>query len=105
MIIASAIKLVDGTVYVGKRHGDCFQNYKLINKLEESDGCTFDAIQGFINDKLEFLTRTQAYYESYSCGQCKKKEYDKDFYDKAKGTCWYITEEEYYPILFSEDLW
>jgi len=30
MIIASAIKTPDDSVFVGKRHGDCYKNMKII---------------------------------------------------------------------------
>jgi hypothetical protein len=84
MIVASAIKLADGRVFVGKRHGDCYRNYKLINHEEKPDGTTFKVVQGFINDRLQFLDRSQAYVEAVVCGQC---------------------EDKGYPFLLSEDLW
>ncbi len=86
MIIASAIKLKDGRVFVGKRHGSCLRFMK-DNGLERENaiGC----IQGFITDRLVFLNREEAYYEALSCDQCEVKEYP----------------EEKSPILISEDLW
>ena len=108
MIIASAIKLKDERVFVGKRHGDCFHNMLQIMSLEDInsplianliDGCTC----GFITDSLVFLNRKDAYIEAYKCGQCKEQVAP----DKKR-------EEELYKIgltepwdfcLASEDLW
>lgn len=84
MIIASAIKLTDGRVFVGKRHGDCYSNYKLITKSDKPDGRTLNAFQGFINDRLEFLLRDEAYHEALACGQI---------------------EDSGIELLYSEDLW
>lgn len=84
MIIASAIKLPDGRVFVGERHGDCFQNMKTILRLDKPDKTAIKSQQGFINDKLEFLTREEAYEEALVNKQCE-----------IKGHKW----------LSSEDLW
>lgn len=108
MIVSSAVKLANGSVYVGVRHGDCFQHIFEINKLvgmetEEARKLHFDCVQGFINDKLVFLTREQAYYEAYECGQCKEQSYETMFARYIKGLT--ITKENWKPCLFSEDLW
>ena len=97
MIVASAVKLQNDSVYVGIRHGDCYNFIKL--HLGDKELC-INSTQGFINDKLQFLDREQAYYEAYTCGQCKKQEY---VYLPIKGID--ITEEMWHPCLFSEDLW
>jgi hypothetical protein len=88
MIIASAIKLSDDRVFVGKRHGDCFSNLiKIYEKTgmdyEEVRKLHFNCIQGFINDKLQFLDRRQAAQEAEENKQ------------------WIATHD----ILMSEDLW
>ncbi len=67
MIIASAIKLSSGMVFVGKRHGDVVENIHFILK-DTSDDCFNDCITGFINDNLQFLNRAQAYYEAFEAG-------------------------------------
>jgi hypothetical protein len=70
MIISAAIKLKNGSILVGKRHNDCFRAivYFTGNSLNR-----VDSIQGFINDKLQFLTRTEAYQEALNCKQCEEK--------------------------------
>ena len=88
MIIASAIKLTDGRVFVGKRHGDCFANViALYTKAgmsdEEARRLHFNCLQGFINDKLRFSSRREAAQEAEECGQ------------------WLGTSD----TLYSEDLW
>lgn len=106
MIIASAIKLADGRFFVGKRHGDCYQNMKTILKMDKPDQTSVRSKQGFINDKLEFLDRTQAYHEAFACGQCDEKIFDKEWNDKLKTIGLVAQEEsEWVPWLASEDLW
>jgi hypothetical protein len=85
MIVASAILLTDGRVFVGKRHNDCFSAYKKILQLEEPDESIRNAVQGFITDKLDFCGREEAYYYALSCGQ--------------------LENEKETPCLMSEDLW
>ena len=93
MIITSAVELSNGLVYVGTRHGDC---YRFIEKFYTEDALK-DSIQGFLNDKLEFLNREQAYYEALSCGQCDKQEYKERISIVSKDT--------WHPSLASEHLW
>jgi len=100
MIIASAIRTPDGSVFVGKRHGDCYKNMKIILGMSEPDERSVRATQGFINDKLEFLTRTEAYYEAFSCGQCKERVYIDLGIEGL-----HIPKEDWKPWLASEDLW
>jgi hypothetical protein len=78
VIVASAIKLSDGRVFVGKRHGDCFKTLMAISiasgvEEEQSRKLHFNCTQGFITDQLIFLDRVSAYEEAGSCGQLKKK--------------------------------
>jgi hypothetical protein len=84
VIIASAIRLPNGSFFVGKRHGDCYLNMKKILHLDKPNETTVKSEQGFINHKLQFLTREEAYMEAVENKQCEKKSY-----------CW----------LASEDLW
>lgn len=98
MITASAVKLEDGRVFIGKRHGDC---YLQIKELVGDKSVTKGSTQGFINDNLKFLDREQAYYEAYDEGQCELKEYVLTAY--AEGL--QIEERNWRPLLASEDLW
>ena len=98
MIIASAVKLDNGKVYVGKRHGDC---YKQIKSMGMSTEDCIGSSQGFITDSLKFLNREQGYYHAFENNQCEKQEpFEADF---AEGLA--MTLEEWKPCLFSEDLW
>jgi hypothetical protein len=101
MIIASAIKLSNGSVFVGKRHGDCYYNMKVILKLEKPNQCSVKATQGFINDKLIFLNREDAYYEALENNQCaeQKENIEVHLYMNNK-EIW-----KWKPQLASEDLW
>lgn len=89
MIIASAIKLSNGRVFVGKRHNDVFSNIKYFYKNPE---CSFlkemlkNHIQGFINDELVFKTREEALIEAKENNQI-------------------INGETIASVLTSEDLW
>ena len=105
MIVAAAVKLNDGRVFVGKRHNDCFaiiiELYKQMGiDYEESQKLHFNCVQGFITDTLVFLNRTDAYYEAFKCKQCEEQKY-RLF--PIKGFT--ITEEEWKPMLASEDLY
>ena len=109
MIIASAIRLKDGRIFVGKRHNDCFDNFvKLlnlsdINTIEATkltDGCTM----GFLTDSLFFLDRETAYHEAFWYGQCKEQKWKEDSIIPIDSEI-YITKENWHPCLTSEDLW
>ena len=90
MLVASAIQLTTGEVYVGKRHCDCFSNLIEINRLtgkytgEELMKLHIGCTQGFITDNLVFLNRYQAEHHAWKCKQ--------------------ITDTKYNELL-SEDLW
>ena len=70
MIIASAIKLTNGEIYVGKRHGDCFRNVIELNRKtglyseDELMKLHLNCTQGFINSNLRFLSRAEAESEA-----------------------------------------
>jgi len=104
MIISSAIKLSNGSVFVGKRHGDCYQAIRYITQDKES--CK-GSIQGFLTDKLEFLNREEAYYHAFACGQCKEQMFNQELYEKCLMTGLDIprSESDWIPTLASEDLW
>ena len=79
MIVASAIRLSNGSVYVGKRHNDCFKNAIDINvlkgySLEEAWKLHLNCEQGFITDKLEFLNREEAFIHAGKNGQLKNND-------------------------------
>jgi len=74
MIIASAIKLTDGRVFVGKRHVDCFANVIALHTkmgMDEEDArrLHFNCMQGFITEYLVFMNRETAVEEARACGQ------------------------------------
>ncbi len=108
MIVASAIKIKDGRVFVGKRHGDCFYNMLSILNMDaanvtEVDSLLTDNTTGFITDKLEFLGREDAYYEAFKHGQCKEQiRPAKDWLKKCVVSG---LNAPWKPCLASEDLW
>ena len=79
MIKHSAIKK-DNIVYVGKRHHNCFAT------MAECGVNKIGAIQGFVTDTGEFLTREEAAKHALDCGQIKElkfpsgKLYSEDSY-------------------------
>lgn len=79
MIMHAAIKK-NNIVYIGYRHNRCFRT------MAECGVDKLDAIQGFINDKGEFLDRYEAAKEAIACGQIEKlkwpgeKLYSEDLY-------------------------
>lgn len=98
MIIASAVKLKDGRVYIGKRHGDCYGQIKSLGMSKEL--CK-ESTQGFITDTLKFLNREEAYYHAYSEGQCEMQEpFEANFCEGLERDI-----ENWKACLFSEDLW
>ena len=98
MIIASAVKLDTGKVYIGNRHGDC---YSQIESFGLSLSICKDSIQGFITDELVFLDREQAYYHAFASNQCEEQTpIDKEY---CLGLS--IKKENWKPCLISEHLW
>ncbi len=104
MIVSSAVKLSNGMIFPGKRHGDCYEMIKVVLGDKE---CCKGSIQGFLTDSLEFLNREEAYYHAFSCKQCSEQKYNKElfevYYKTNNGL--YISEGDWHPVLFSEDLW
>ena len=82
MIVASAIKLTNGEIYVGKRHRDCFHNLIEINRKtnlyseSELTKLHLNCEQGFINSSLRFLSREEANVEAHECKQVIKTNFD-----------------------------
>ena len=99
MIVASAVRLKDGRVFVGKRHGDAY--VKMIELGIPKEDCECEATQGFISDLLIFYDRTDAYYIAFYYGQCDEQKYNPTLYAKGLES----NEEDWKPSLSSEDLW
>lgn len=102
LVVAAAVMLGDGRVFVGKRHNDCFQAVATVYQrigMEWDDarlmhiGC----VQGFITDHLEFLSREEALEVAIAAGQCLPKEAPPAFCQGSEGM--------HSAILMSEDLW
>jgi hypothetical protein len=70
MITCAAIKTLYGEIITGKRHPDCIK--KMAGSGKYSLPVTQDAIQGFIDDKENFLDRMQARQHFIDCGQISK---------------------------------
>ena len=90
-IIASAI-MMDGHIFVGKRHGDAGKNYM---DITGADKCHYRN-DGFITSKLRFIDRKEAFILAKQNGQFKREELGR----LAGCTNPTLLEE-----LFSEDLW
>jgi hypothetical protein len=84
VIIASAIKLPDGKIFVGQRHSDA--GCVAMKVLNLGGGFYYDS--GFLTSDLQFLTRKEAYKLAKKNGQFKRG--DTGFHDRE---------------LYSEDLW
>jgi hypothetical protein len=70
MIIASAVKLPDGQVFIGKRHADA---YRLAQDLLKS-GKPFCGEDGFLTSNLVFLDRKEAYTYAKKTGQFNRRD-------------------------------
>jgi hypothetical protein len=93
MIIASAIKLKDGQIFLGKRHGDAiFAAHKIL----EVEHISF-VDDGFLTSDLQFLSRKEALLYAKAHGQFKREEMQK----KIGRRIYSYNGDE----LFSEDLW
>jgi hypothetical protein len=89
-IIASAVKLGNGHIYVGKRHTDAQKN--AVSILGEDNFLKARVIDdGFITSELRFIKRKEAFILAKNNGQFKRYELQKSGYDGDE--------------LFSEDLW
>jgi hypothetical protein len=87
MIIASAIKLADGQIFLGKRHGDAiFAAHKILGL----DHVSF-VEDGFLTSGFQFLDRKEAYKYAKKTGQFKRMDTGNHVYRGKE--------------LFSEDLW
>jgi hypothetical protein len=94
-IIASAIQLTNGQIFVGKRHADAQKNAKSI--LGEDNYLKEKVVKdGFITTLLRFVDRREAYLIAKSIGQFKR--------DEIQEACG-IKNGYNEPELYSEDLW
>jgi hypothetical protein len=94
-IIASAIQLENGQIYVGKRHSDAQKNaLKILG--EEIYSKSKIVKEGFITTLLRFVNRKEAYLIAKEHNQFKREEIQK-VCGVENG---YDGEE-----LYSEDLW
>lgn len=83
MIVQSAI-LQDGVIYIGKRHADIIHDMVVIHNLPPP----IKGVQGFVDDKGNFLDRYAALVHFVNHGQ-------QPFHGKFTNGC----------MLFSEDLY
>ena len=77
MIKQSAIRTLDMKVYVGRRHNDIIRNNPTI------DFAFSKCEQGFVTDKEEFVSRTEAAKIAFGCGQIKEQKltlFSEDLY-------------------------
>jgi hypothetical protein len=72
MIIAAAIQLKNGQVFVGKRHSEAKMN--AINILGKDNYSGEDVKTGFITTNLKFLDRKEAYLLATNNGQYRNEE-------------------------------
>jgi hypothetical protein len=101
MIVSSAVKLEDGRVFVGRRHGDCYTHMMEILQLTLNELPLDNSIQGFLTDKGQFLNRQVAYWIALDCEQCKEQFWTGKKYFNLEPT----PKEEWKPMLISEHLW
>lgn len=67
MIVCAAIKIETGEVFSGRRHFDCIQS--IIKAKKHKSSVAKGAIQGFLDDKGNFLNRKEAKKHFFDCGQ------------------------------------
>lgn len=80
-LIVNSAWIIDGEIYVGKRHSDCRDEYLRMNQNAKPP---IEWIQWFITDEWVFLDRKIAAKIAKETWQCSEKVWD---------------------ILYSEDLW
>ena len=61
--IKCAAVMQDGKIWKGHRHGD------IIRQMVEEKCSTVGAMQGFVDEDENFLTRKEAYVRAVECGQ------------------------------------
>lgn len=79
MILHAAVKSIDGNIFIGKQHADCFQkaHYLKIKMSPKAED------QGFMTSEGRYVTRSEAAKIAMEAGQIHKET----------------------QLLFSEDLW
>jgi hypothetical protein len=97
MIIAAAVKLSNGQIFVGRRHGESQRNAMEI--LNIKDSFVLEKVKdGFLTSDLKFLEREDALFYAKQTGQFKR-------YDGIQGRSFDPALDYDGPQLFSEDLW
>lgn len=95
MILASAIKINYNNqtlILCGARHSDILKQLRILDLDKSKINFDTDIVQGFINQKNEFVTRQEAYNHAVQIGQLSAKLIHKYEYRQNKE-------------LISEDLW
>ena len=98
MIVQSAIMVNKEMFFTGSRHGDCFNK---MSSVFNPPSINDNIVCGFTTDELTFLNREEGYYHAYKCGQCEEQVY----VEMTLPDGIYIPEENWIPMLASEDLW
>lgn len=93
MIIKAAIKLSDGSVFTGKRHGDCSDRIREQYPIGNYPNIYHDHVAGFVTHTGEFVTREEGAFIAVHYQQVIPTSIDPLMWQ----TCW--------PALFSEDLY
>jgi hypothetical protein len=104
MIVKSCVRVSGNKYYLGKRHGDCFEQ---ITDMGMDIFLNDQVVCGFVTDELKFLNRRDAYYHAFECGQCKEQKPGKQYmvsFGEELGNI-DIKQEKWKPFLASEDLW
>lgn len=70
MIIEAAIRLKDGRIFTGMRHGHILRNLVLAGLKKDVFIC---ADQGFVDESFTFYSRKDAEDHARSCGQLSGK--------------------------------
>jgi hypothetical protein len=86
VITASAVKMPDGQIFVGRRHKDAYLAAQTILKSDKP----LSGEEGFITSALDFINRREAYRYARKNGQFRRRDTGNHYAGKE---------------LFSEDLW
>jgi len=114
MIICSAVRLKDGSVFVGKRHGDAYTNALKLLKANEDDMNLLDSLFagsefGFITDGLVYLDRYDSFDEAVKCKQVSSDLASMENFTKLNKIFRLVVRDDEQSIkripLISEDLW
>lgn len=93
MILAAAIKLSDGSVFTGKRHGDCSNRIREQYPIKDYPRIYDGHVSGFVTHTGEFVNREDAAIIAVRYQQVIPISIDPIVWQKV------------FPALFSEDLY